>query len=74
MAGAGETVTPYQLLSAELAALPYAELLHRYNGARDLAHELMGLLAQHRQCTIAQVHQLLEVRSEATRCGGCEGP
>ncbi|CAG9583838.1 Swi5_putative [Leishmania major strain Friedlin] len=60
-----DVATPYQLLYWELLALPLAELLHRYNAARDLAQELIGMIAQHQDCTIAHVHRMLGVRTEA---------
>ncbi|KAG5489459.1 hypothetical protein GH5_00330 [Leishmania sp. Ghana 2012 LV757] len=60
-----EIATLYQLLCWELSTLPFAELLHRYNAARDLAQELIGLIAQHQSCTIAHVHRMLGVRTEA---------
>lgn len=59
-----DMATPYQLLWWELSTLPLAELLHRYNAARDLAQELIGLIAQHQDCTIAHVHRVLGVRTE----------
>lgn len=60
-------VTPYQHLRAELTTLQLPELLHRYNDARDMAQELMGLIAQHQQCTLAHVHRLLDVRGAPER-------
>ncbi|KAG5464141.1 hypothetical protein LSCM1_00321 [Leishmania martiniquensis] len=69
-----ETATPYQLLCWELSALPLSELLHRYNEARDLAQELIGLIAQHQSCTIAHAHRILGIRPEAApRNGGSVG-
>ncbi|KAG5490186.1 hypothetical protein JKF63_00305 [Porcisia hertigi] len=59
-----ENATPYQLLWWELSTLPLAELLHRYNVAKDLADELIDLIAQHQNCTRAHVHCILGIQTE----------
>jgi hypothetical protein len=55
------------VVRAELLGLPTPELLHRYNDTKDLAHLLMGLIAQHQQCTIADVYTLLDVTAPENR-------
>lgn len=59
--GKQSCVVSWESLKNELVTLPTPELLHRYNDAKDLAHTLMSLIAQRRQCTIADVYVLLDV-------------
>ncbi|CAJ1036468.1 Swi5, putative [Leishmania lindenbergi] len=69
-----EIATPYQLLCWELSTLPFTELFHRYNAAKDLGQELIGLVAQHENCTIAHAYRMLGVQTEAaTRDDGGTG-
>lgn len=33
------------------------ELLHRYNAVKDAAQAVIGVLANHKQCTVAALHR-----------------